>query len=64
MLPLTAHLFPLLVLTPRFFEAARCGIATLPAGTDVRVRFAREVHNKERLDYVLRTRELFVGIRS
>jgi hypothetical protein len=61
---LTAHLFPLLALTPRFFEAARSGIATLPAGTDVRVRFARKAYDDERLNYVLRTRELFVGVRS
>lgn len=62
---LTAHLFPLLALTPRFFPAASSGIATLPAGADLRVRFARDGrYGSERLRYVLRTRELFVGIRS
>lgn len=61
---LTAHLFPFLALSPKFFEAARSGIATLPEGTDLRVRLAREGWNAERLRYVLRTRELFVGKRS
>jgi hypothetical protein len=61
---LTAHFFPLLCLTPKFFEAARSGIATLPEGTDLRVRLAREGFADERLVYTLRTREMFVGVRS
>lgn len=73
MVPLSAHLMPLLALSPRFFEAARSGIATLPPGTDLRVRFAREGYAvselgkgrvSERIRYVLRARELFVGERS
>lgn len=47
-------------LSPGLFAAARCGICTLPTGSDLRIRLGHR-RAAAQLDYIARVRGLFCG---